>query len=129
MQLGVGDGAAAGNAPAGAGDGGGLGKLDLRRVNFNYLVQRQKGDPPRWTPLRAFDDGAKTYIQFPPGRLTSEAPPLFVLGANGDAQVMNYRVKGDYYVVDRLFDQAELRLGAAPQQLVRIVRSCYLIRA
>ena len=71
----------------------------------------------------AFDDGAKTYIQFPPGRLTSEAPPLFVLGADGDAQVMNYRVKGDYYVVDRLFDRAELRLGEAPQQIVRIVRA------
>ena len=117
-----GGGAGAGATPA-AGDGGGLGKLDLRRVNFNYLVKRQKGEPPRWTPLRAFDDGAKTYVQFPPGRLTSEAPPLFVLGPNGDAQVMNYRVKGDYYIVDRLFDRAELRLGPAPQQLVRIERA------
>lgn len=37
--------------------------------------------------------------------------------------MVNYRVKGDYYVVDRLFDRAELRLGEHPQQLVRIERA------
>ena len=36
---------------------------------------------------------------------------------------MNYRVKGDWYIVDRLFDKAELRLGKAPQTVVAIVRA------
>jgi type IV secretion system protein TrbG len=100
-----------------------IGKFEIDNLNFNYVVKKQKGGSPAWCPLRAFDDGAKTYIQFPPGRLTSEAPPLFVLSGDGEAQVVNYRVKGNYHIVDRLFDRAELRLGEAPQQLVRIERA------
>jgi type IV secretion system protein VirB9 len=53
----------------------------------------------------------------------TEAPPLFVLGKNGDAQLVNYRVKGDWYIVDRLFSKAELRLGQAPQMVIAIVRA------
>ena len=97
--------------------------LDLGRLNFNYLILKQKGPTPRWTPLRAFDDGAKTYVQFPPAVGVTEAPPLFVLGRHGDAQLVNYRVRGTYYVVDRLFDRAELRVGEKPQTIVRIVRA------
>jgi type IV secretion system protein TrbG len=98
--------------------------LDLSKANFNYLILRQKhSSTPAWCPLRAFDDGQKTYIQFPPKVTVTEAPPLFVLGRNGDAQLVNYRVKGDWYIVDRLFDKAELRIGQAPQTVVGIVRA------
>jgi type IV secretion system protein VirB9 len=97
--------------------------MDLSRMNFNYLILTQKKNVPPWTPLRAFDDGQKTYIQFPPKLGVTEAPPLFVLGANGDAQIVNYRIRGDYYVIDRLIDRAELRLGEQPQSIVRIVRA------
>ena len=98
--------------------------LDLSKANFNYLIFRQKHTPtPAWCPLRAFDDGQKTFIQFPPKVTVTEAPPLFVMGRRGDAQLVNYRVKGDWYIVDRLFDKAELRLGKAPQTVVAIVRA------
>ena len=53
-------------------------------------------------------------------RLLGEAPPLFVIGEDGEAQLVNYRVAGRYYVVDRLFGAAELRLGGKKQQIVRI---------
>jgi P-type conjugative transfer protein TrbG len=97
--------------------------LDLTKVNFNYLILRQKhASTPPWCPLRAFDDGKKTYIQFPPKVSVTESPPLFVMGRNGDAQLVNYRVKGDWYVVDRLFDKAELRIGEAPQSIIGIQR-------
>ena len=52
-----------------------------------------------------------------------EAPPLFILGPDGEAQLVNYRVAGRYYVVDRLFGAAELRLGEKAQQIVRITRT------
>jgi type IV secretion system protein VirD4 len=52
-----------------------------------------------------------------------EAPPLFVTGEKGKPQLINYRMRGNYYVVDRLFAAAELRLGEKPQQVVRIVRN------
>ena len=50
-------------------------------------------------------------------------PPLFVLGAEEDAQLVNYRVKSPYYIVDRLFTVAELRLGGKHAQVVRISRN------
>ena len=51
-----------------------------------------------------------------------ELPPLFVIGAKGEAELVNYRVAGRYMIVDRLFGRAELRLGGRKgQQTVRIV--------
>jgi type IV secretion system protein VirB9 len=47
---------------------------------------------------------------------------LFVTGDGGRAELVNYRISGRYYVVDRLFAAAELRLGGKHQQVVRIVR-------
>ncbi len=46
-----------------------------------------------------------------------------MLGAGGKAELVNYRVRGRYYVVDRLFRAAELRLGEKRQQVVRIARA------
>src|SRR3546814_2908336 len=80
------------------------------------------GDRPAWRPVRAFDDGAKTYVEFPPSLGTGEAPPLFVVGTDGKAELVNYRLRGRFYVVDRIFDAAELRLGLKKQQVVRIDR-------
>jgi type IV secretion system protein VirB9 len=91
--------------------------IALDRVNFGYTIT---GANPAWRPLRAFDDGALVYIQFPAGMKTSEAPPLFVVGKGGKAQLVNYRLSRDYYVIDGLFDVAELRLGETPQVIVRI---------
>jgi type IV secretion system protein TrbG len=93
--------------------------LALDNLNFDYKIS---GDDPSWRPLRAFDDGRQTFIAFPPSISVGEAPPLFVIGANGQAQLVNYRMRGDYYVVDRLFDAAELRLGEKHQDIVRITR-------
>lgn len=93
--------------------------LDVERLYFGYGIT---GDNPAWRPIRAFDDGRQTYIEFPASIAVGEAPPLFVLGADGEAQLVNYRVSGRFYVVDRLFDAAELRLGAKKQAVVRITR-------
>jgi type IV secretion system protein VirB9 len=98
--------------------------LELTKVNFNYQILKQRhAKTPPWCPIRAFDDGRKTYIQFPPKVSVTEAPPLFVMGTHGDAQLVNYRVKGDWYIVDRLFDSAELRIGESPQSIIGIQRS------
>jgi type IV secretory pathway VirB9-like protein len=50
-------------------------------------------------------------------------PPLWVIGAEGGAELVNYRVQGRHMIVDRLFAAAELRLGEDPQQKVRVVRT------
>lgn len=81
--------------------------VPVDQLNFDYSID---GDKPRWRPVRAFDDGQKVYIEFPETLATSEAPPLFITDDTGDSQLVNYRVKNRYYVVDRLFSLAELRL-------------------
>lgn len=94
------------------------GKLNLSRLNFRYRIT---GDAP-WKPVRAFDDGEKVYLQFPSGIGQGQAPPLFVVGEDGEPALVNYRVRDNYYIVDRLFAVAELRLGTDRQQIVRISR-------
>ncbi|MET3711703.1 type IV secretion system protein VirB9 [Sphingomonas trueperi] len=93
--------------------------LSVDSLHFNYTVI---GDSPAWRPLRAFDDGRQTFVEFPASIAVGEAPPLFVIGATGEAELVNYRMRGRFYVVDRIFDRAELRLGTGKQQVVRIER-------
>ena len=92
----------------------------IERLNFRYEIS---GGAPSWRPLRAFDDGAKVYVQFPAGIAQGEMPPLWVIGAEGGAELVNYRVRGNHMIVDRLFAAAELRLGGDNQKKVRIVRT------
>jgi type IV secretion system protein TrbG len=92
--------------------------MDLASLNFHYTVD---GDKPDWRPLRAFDDGVRVFIEFPESVAQGELPPLFVIGAKGEAELVNYRVAGRYMIIDRLFSVAELRLGGRKgQQKVRI---------
>ncbi|AXE65267.1 P-type conjugative transfer protein TrbG [Hyphomonas sp. CACIAM 19H1] len=105
--------AAAAAAPVAAG-------VDILALRFRYRIE---GDRAAWRPVRAFDDGKQVLIEFPAGIAQGEMPPLFVIGAGGDAELVNYRVQGRYMVVDRLFAAAELRLGdRRSEQRVRIVR-------
>jgi len=94
--------------------------VDVARLRFRYRIE---GDHPAWRPLSAFDDEQKVFIEMPRGIAQGELPPLFVLGPDGKGELVNYRVRQNYYVVDRLFGAAELRLGGEHQQIVRIVRT------
>lgn len=93
--------------------------LNLSDLNFDYRIE---GDRPDWRPVRVFDDGRRVFIQMPADLAMTEAPPLFVLGRKGNAELINYRIRGSYYIVDHLFEAAELRLGTAPQTVVRLRR-------
>jgi type IV secretion system protein VirB9 len=93
--------------------------VSVDQLNFDYRIE---GDNPAWRPVRAFDDGRQVFIQFPPALAQGQAPPLFVTGEKGRAELVNYRIRGLYYIVDRLFAAAELRLGEKHQQVVRILR-------
>lgn len=72
-------------------------------------------------PLRVFNTGKQVYIEMPRAVFESgEAPMLLLLDDDGKANVVNYRMrrpqegsanKAYYYMVDKLFTTAELRLG------------------
>jgi len=89
---------------------------NLEDLNFDYdIIGKQS-----WKPIRVFDNGQKTYIQFPSDMKHRAAPVLFVASSQNIPQLVNYRKLGDYYVVDRLFEYAELRHGQKKQSKVRI---------
>ncbi len=92
------------------------GPLDAR-----YRIE-PRGRRARWTPIAVFNDGTRTFIAFSGDLQVDEAPALFVLAADGESQLVNYRQAGGLFIVDRLFDRAELRLGDRRPQIVRIHR-------
>jgi len=94
--------------------------LPLDRLTFRYEITGRKVP---WRPLRVFDDGTKVYIQFPPDIAQHDLPPLFLIDPKGAPQLVNYRVQATYYIVDRLFDRAELRLGGKKGDAIRIART------
>jgi type IV secretion system protein TrbG len=94
---------------------------DISALHFRYRI---KGDDAPWQPLRAFDDGRQVFIEFPAGIGQGEMPPLFVIGAAGGGELVNYRISGRHMIVDRLFGAAELKLGdKRSEQRVRIERT------
>ena len=90
-------------------------------LNQNYIIRAGWRKPP-WTPLSVSDDGRQTFITFPESLAATEAPPLFIVGDAGDAQLVNWRKQANVYVVDRLFRKAELRLGGTRPRIVHIER-------
>lgn len=90
--------------------------ITAEQMNFDYVI---RGGDEHIRPVRVFDDGAKTYIQMPPELQHREAPVLLVMGSDGKGEMTNYRVKDQTYIVDRLFDRANLVLGSGkkPQQV------------
>jgi type IV secretion system protein VirB9 len=77
-------------------------------LNWDYRI---KGDESI-RPIRVLDDGVHTYIHMNPAVLHREAPVLVIIGPDGKAEMVNYRVRGSMYVVDRLFDRGRLLLGS-----------------
>ncbi|WP_291879014.1 TrbG/VirB9 family P-type conjugative transfer protein [Caulobacter sp.] len=96
--------------------------VPVERLDFGYAVRTTKGRPPPWQPVRVFNDGAKTYVEFPPDLAVREAPPLFLLDDDDQVQLVIPRLAGRYLVVDRLIERAELRLGDKKPVVVRITR-------
>ena len=88
-------------------------------LDFDYVIS---GDKPVWRPVRVYSDGSKTYIQFKAVLASQETPALVVQGAGSENQLVNYRLIADQYVVDAIFDRAELVLGVGKKQ-VRVIIS------
>ena len=90
----------------------------LGNLSFEYEVSGNAA----WKPLRVYNDGAKTIIQMPDTMAQTEAPTLLVVRKEGglftsDETVMvNYRLQGDRYIVDTVFDKAILIAGVGSNQ-------------
>jgi type IV secretion system protein TrbG len=92
--------------------------IDINNLKFNYYVKLINGrTQPEWFPRMVFNDGKKTYIKF--AEDIQEAPNLFV-GDSKNRQVINYRVQGNYYIVDNVIIEAQLCGGLKNNTIVQI---------
>jgi len=76
--------------------------------DFGFVIT---GASAPWKPLRAYREGDRTYIQFPPGAIV--ARPRLVVLAPSEAKAGDYRAVGDSYVVDQRIEDA-LLIGSEP---------------
>lgn len=85
----------------------------IDHLNFDYII---KGSDKVIKPVRVMDDGVKTYITMPDAALHQDLPALVVvnprLKGEKAEEIVNFRVKGNIYIVDRLFDRAALVVGS-----------------
>jgi type IV secretion system protein VirB9 len=89
-----------------------------------YLIDPVNKDRvPSWTPRQVVNDQqGKTYVLFPSYTTSIQAPLLRLIGNTGP-KVINYRQVGTMYILDGLFNLAELRVGTGEQaEIVRIYR-------
>ena len=77
--------------------------FDIAELNFDYEIS---GDAD-WKPLQVFDNGVKTYIKLP----KLQEMPMFMVKTTAGKGLVNYRVKNNCFIVDRVFDQAYLIVG------------------
>lgn len=76
------------------------------QLNFDYEIS---GDSDN-KPTMVFDDGSKTYIKFK--NMTQKMPVLFTKGkGKKEVSLVNYKVKDNYFIVDRIFSEAQLRIS------------------
>ena len=87
-------------------------------LHFNYRLSRSWfSKAPVWKPVRVFDDGARTYIEFPKKALSRDLPAFFVCDDPGQLRLANYRLRAPYAIVDGLFDRAVLIMGVGRRQV------------
>ena len=89
----------------------------LGNLSFDYDIE---GNAP-WKPVRVYNDGHKTIIQMPSTMEQTEAPTLLVLKkeklfSEDETVMVNYRIQGDRYIVDLVFDKAILIAGVGHDQ-------------
>jgi P-type conjugative transfer protein TrbG len=86
--------------------------IDLAKINYNYTIEN---NDYIWSPVKVFDDGISVYIQLPL-EVSSRSLPTLCIVANNDyngknCEMVNFRFKNHFYIVDKLFDQAILVNG------------------
>jgi len=79
---------------------------NLALYNFNYEFTGEPGI----APVKVFDDGTFTYMQF--SQANPEVPAIFSVDSAGFEELVNFRVAGNYIVVERVSSQFTLRNGS-----------------
>ena len=79
--------------------------VNPENLNYKYSVSTKKYE---FSPTQIFDDGNKTVMIM---REKLQELPSFHIKEGKNLVMVNYRVKGNYLIVDRLFDKGVLSVG------------------
>lgn len=91
--------------------------LDLSKLNFHYRIKGRA----KWTPERVYDTGITTYIEFPPE--VRSGMPILLAESTSSEELVNYRVKSNFMIVDGVFDRLFLVIGVGnDEEIVMIAR-------
>lgn len=86
-------------------------RVALESLDFGYRW-RASGRHRAIAPERVFDDGAKTFVEVSPALSAGELPILVLVGPDGKDETVNYRVRGNRFIVDRQIERMALIRGA-----------------
>jgi len=78
--------------------------VSVESLNFEYTVS---GDA-QFKPVTVFDDGRFTWLRL---RNVQEMPAVFLLSDGAAGELVNYQVKDNYIVINRIIPGALLKLG------------------
>lgn len=82
-------------------------------LDFEFRVS---GPDVKWKPVRVYATGSKTYVQFPEAVTHDDLPALVALGTGDTETLVNYRLVGDRFEVDKLLRHAALIRGVGRHQ-------------
>jgi type IV secretion system protein VirB9 len=76
--------------------------LNIANANSDYGYKGSSANKP----IVAFDDGVKTWFRF-----EGEVPAIYIVDADRNESLVNYRTEGPYVLVDKVSPQWTLRNG------------------
>ncbi len=89
--------------------------VDPRYLSYNYRITAGLFRRPAWKPTLVFDDGEKTYINFPDSVLKREFPAVF----ENRKDIVNYRVTGNFIIIDKLIEKLTVKIGRGEVNIVK----------
>jgi len=96
-----------------------LSETNAQPLNFDYKVHGKAA----WKPVRVYSDQNKTYIQLPATAKNDEIPVVLDLGNTDTKKLVNYRLEGNTFVVDKILKRAVLISGIGKsQEKITIIR-------
>jgi type IV secretion system protein VirB9 len=93
--------------------------IPFSSLNLDYTIKGDKNS--KWYPRNVYDDGKKVFIEMSPEVMAYEIPVFMLIGKDKQYEVVNYRYRYSYYVVDRLFEQGVLFLTLSKKKEDKII--------
>lgn len=93
------------------------GHLKLKKMNRHYQIKKHGKFDDDVLPTEIFDDGTRTYFKMPQSN-KYDFPTLYLVDDQNKLSLVNYRVRGKFFVADRVFSKA--RLQYSPRRWIDI---------